>query len=394
MNPVSPLPAIVALLLALATCFLLAKIFGSPADPKRLAAIDGLRGYLAFFVFLHHACIWHFYLQTGRWETPPSNLYTHFGQSSVAVFFMITGFLFFSKILEGRTMPIDWGRLYVSRFLRLVPLYLLAMLLLFMVAAILSGGVAREPISRLASELLAWLVFTIAGAPDINGIEHSFTIVAGVTWSLAYEWFFYFSLPLLALAVKLRPPAAFVALGFCGVAGLAMWGPEMIPLLSFLAGMAASILARSGWFRRFAAGMVSSLLVSVCLVAAVAFFHSANELAPLLLLSLAFALMAAGCGLFGILDHPLSRTLGELAYSMYLLHGIALFVIFKLVLGVQASKSLSPVQHWIVVAGITPILVVICFLAARHVEQPAMRNTTRVTGWLRARFPKARGNGK
>jgi peptidoglycan/LPS O-acetylase OafA/YrhL len=64
----------------------------------RYASLDGLRGYCAFFVFLHHASIWYSYLHTNSWAAPPSHFYNHLGQSGVAIFFMITGFLFFFEI--------------------------------------------------------------------------------------------------------------------------------------------------------------------------------------------------------------------------------------------------------------------------------------------------------
>lgn len=111
MDPVSVLPAIAAFAVAVVTAFILAKRFGEPRPQGRFATIDGLRGFLAFFVFLHHSCIWYFYLRSGKWEVPPSNLYTHFGESSVALFFMITGFLFLSKLIEDRSKKIDWERL-------------------------------------------------------------------------------------------------------------------------------------------------------------------------------------------------------------------------------------------------------------------------------------------
>ena len=125
MDPTSLLPAIGAILLALATAALLPHIIQLPiASPPRYSTIDGLRGYLAFAVFLSHSSIWYFYLHFGRWDVPQSNFYTHLGQSSVTLFFMITGFLFWSKLLDGRVQPIDWSRLYLSRLFRLVPLYL------------------------------------------------------------------------------------------------------------------------------------------------------------------------------------------------------------------------------------------------------------------------------
>lgn len=109
MDPVSPYPAIAALFLGLACAWCIARRAGGPPEQGRFASIDGLRGYLAFFVFLHHSAIWYFCLRTGQWKVPPSNLYTHFGQSSVAMFFMITGFLFSLKLID-RPMESRFGR--------------------------------------------------------------------------------------------------------------------------------------------------------------------------------------------------------------------------------------------------------------------------------------------
>src|SRR5438105_476841 len=116
MDPVHPAFAIAAVLVAVTTAFVLARIFGAPSSEGRYASIDGLRGYLAFFVFVHHSAAWYYFLRTG-WQTP-SNLFSFFGPGCVAFFFMITGFLFFSKLLEAKEKPVDWTKLYMSRVLR------------------------------------------------------------------------------------------------------------------------------------------------------------------------------------------------------------------------------------------------------------------------------------
>lgn len=388
MDPVSPLPAIICLLVAIATAFLLVKQFGPPPGQGRFASIDGLRGYLAFFVFLYHSCVWYFYLRTGHWTVPPSNLYAHFGESSVLLFFMITGFLFFSKLIDGRTKSIDWGRLFISRFLRLVPLYLFVMLLLFLVVAYLSNGEIKEPISKLLDEAFQWLSFTIPGGPNLNGVANTFTITAGVTWSLPYEWIFYLSLPFLALTVRVIPPLPYIAVSIASIAGLAIWHPPHIHsliLVPFLGGIMASILVRSDSFCRFAARKISSFILLGCIAFTVIFYPSAFEAIPLLLLSIAFTLIACGNTVYGILVSPISRILGEISYSIYLLHGILLFVTFNFILGIGYSRTLSPLTHWFSAIAITPFLVSICFLTFRYIESPAMRSTSKLTAWLRSR---------
>lgn len=384
MEVTSPLPSIIALLLAFGVGSLLVKRFGSPPDKGRFATIDGLRGYLAFLVFLHHAVIWYFFLRTGRWEVPPSNLYTHFGQTSVAFFFMITGFLFYTKLLDGRKVGIDWGRLYVSRFLRLFPLYALAIGLMLCVLAWVSDFALQEPLIKIVKDLFRWLTFTMVGAPDLNGFQQTSMILAGVVWSLPYEWFFYFSLPLLALSIGIVPPATYLLLGLIAGVGFWCWGGGAYHLAAFLGGIVAALAARVGFFCRIARMKASSVLIVFLIGVAVARFSTAYAVVPLLLLALAFALMAAGNDVFGVLVNKVSRTLGEMAYSIYLLHGIVLFVTFRLILGLSLAATFSPMQHWLTICCLVPLLLAICYATFRFVEYPAMHGTNRISRALQS----------
>ena len=388
MDPVSPLPALAALIAALATVYSIVKIFGAPPPLGRYLPIDGLRGYLAFCVFLCHACVWYSFLRDGKWLNPPSNLYTHFGQSDVMLFFMITGFLFFSKLLDARNRSIDWGRLFVSRFLRLVPMYLFVMLLLFAIVAVLSGGTLREPVSQLAVDALRWLGFTIYGVPDLNGVEGTSHIVASVTWSLRYEWPFYFALPLMALLLRLRPPLRYIAFGAVATAICVYPMPPawIFPAQAFLGGIAASLLARLDAFRRWAQTPFAAIAIVVLLGVVIVVFPTAFDWRPLALLGVAFSLIAGGNTLFGALTNRVSRTLGEMAYSIYLLHGIVLFVLFTFVLGADRAKGMTAAQHWGVLVAVTPLLIAICYITFRCIEHPAMHSTDAVTASLRAKL--------
>lgn len=384
MEVTSPLPSVIALLLAFGVGSLLVKLFGPPPDQGRFATIDGLRGYLAFMVFLHHAVIWYFFLRTGRWEVPPSNLYTHFGQTSVAFFFMITGFLFYTKLLDGRKNGFDWSRLYVSRFLRLFPMYAVAIGLMLCVLAWVSDFALREPLIKIVKDLLRWLSFTISGAPNLNGYQQTSMIVAGVVWSLPYEWFFYFSLPLLALSIGIVPPTTYLLLGLVAGVGFWRWGGGAYHVAAFLGGIVAALAVRVGFFCRIARTKACSVLIVGLIGVAVACFSTAYAVIPLLLLTLAFALMAAGNDVFGVLVNTASRALGEMAYSIYLLHGILLFVTFRLILGPSLAATFSPSQHWLTICCLVPLLLAICYTTFRFVEYPAMHGTNRISRVLQS----------
>jgi peptidoglycan/LPS O-acetylase OafA/YrhL len=391
MNPVDPWAALLPLAVAALTMRALRPWTRTPAGHERHVALDGLRGYLALFVFVHHACVWRGYLRTGEWVLPSSALLVHMAQASVAMFFMITGFLFASKILDGAVRPIDWGRLYVSRVLRLVPLYLFSVGAMLLAVAAASGWKANEPTARLLAEAAQWASFTALGNPDVNGLRSTWIVTAGVTWSLPYEWFFYLGLPLLALAFRVRVPHALAwAAGACIVAILTTRTPALVHACSFLPGIAAAMLARSPAFRRFAARPEASAIVVACAGVAVAAYPSTYSIVPWALFACAFILVACGNTLFGFLAWRLSRDLGSISYGVYLLHGIVLFAVFRFLVGFAPARELGALGHWTVVAFATPALVAICLAAFRLIELPAMDSTAAVLQRLRARTRWAR----
>lgn len=381
MTPDSPwVAALACVAVALITLWLLEKISPSKLTPGRYLAVDGLRGYLALFVFLHHACVWYFYRGTGRWTAPPSHLFTYFGEGSVVLFFMITAFLFYGKLLDGRAGGgVDWSRLFISRVMRLFPLYLFAMVLIVGLVGMQSGWQLREPVSVLLSQLADWLYLSLPGAPPIN-LTPTNTITAGVTWSLPYEWVWYFFLPWLALLLGLRPSWRTLLLSFavCGSAVLLNWEHRLFRILPFVGGVCAAYAARSIKFRQMFAGPKGAVVVVACLTIAMTSTASAYKIGPLLLLTLAFCIIASGNSLFGVLHLRLSRALGELAYSIYLLHGMLLFITFT-ELARQEGSPISVVDHWMHILLLTPILITLCRLTFRLIETPGNRQVDLLT---------------
>ncbi len=382
-TPLSLLPSAVAILVALLTAFVLSRWFGGPPKAGRFASIDGLRGYLAFFVFLHHSSIWYFYLNTGSWRLPPSNIYTNFGQSSVAVFFMITGFLFYDKIFNERHNGTDWLKLFVSRVLRLTPLYLFTITLLFIIVAVLSSFQLNDSRSSIIQDLLSWLTFTMFGAPDINSVKNTSIIVSAVTWSLPYEWLFYLTLPMLALTTGRVATLPYLLVGVVGVVGFVALSSSPWYLCFFVGGIAAALLVRQDRFCKFATTRAATFLILIAAAVSVTYFPSAYAPAPLALLLLAFALIAGGNSLFGLFLSQVSRTLGEMAYSIYLLHGLLLFVIFRFLVGFERAAQLTATMHWLLVILATPVLVTTCFFTFRFIEQPAMRQSNHITSRIK-----------
>lgn len=378
--------ALIAILVALlSTTFFLRKLV-IPSSHGRFVTLDGLRGYLAFFVFLHHSYIWYYYLHSNIWALPSSRLFVYFGQVGVALFFMITGFLFFNKLLEDRARGIDWLRLYVSRFLRLTPLYLLSMVLLFVIVWVITKNEPTQPTGRIVTDGLKWIGFRVFGAPDLNGLMGTRYIHAGVTWTLPYEWFFYLFLPFVALVIGRRPPIKYLVLAAVAMYIFHSYGYSRDFGWLFLGGMGAAILVRYDRFTIFAISKWATCLIVGAFAWSMTYYQTIYESSvPRLLLITAFCLISAGNSIFGLLQLKVSRAMGEMAYSIYLLHGVLLFVLFRFVLGNANAIELTPLQYWGVIVLVTPVLMVGCGLTFRFIERPAMRRVDTLTQWIRAK---------
>jgi len=388
MGPVSAIYPVIALAFALGTTFLISKIVPLKLTPVQFVPIDGLRGYLAFFVFMHHSAIWYFFLHANKWELPPSNLYIHFGQSSVALFFMITGFLFFDILINGKSKPIDWLRLFVSRIMRLTPIYLMAMFFMIIIVVILTDFSFHESVLKVFEETAAWLLYTIPGTPEINGLINTWRITAGVTWSLVYEWLFYLSLPLMALIFLRLKSSVPVLISASAVVLIIIWlkAPFFIHCISFSGGIVSAFLVRSQKFRDVVSKKIISFFILLCLFSAVAFYATSHSFFPLLLISLAFVSIAGGNTLFGVLNHSLSRIFGKLAYSIYLLHGMVLFVTFRFVVGFTKASVLSAMEHWFIIFCTIVPLIMISYFAHIFIELPGMNSTLTITKRMRDLF--------
>lgn len=376
--------AAVSLAVALATVSVLGPHLGMRLVSGRSAPIDGLRGYAAFFVFISHAAAWFYFVRTGRWSVTPLRVYGNLGSVSVVVFFMITAFLFTTKLLDSRNGTIDWLRMLVSRVMRLTPLYLFAMAVLLLLVGILSGFERSVAWPELLTSVPAWLGFTLAGAPDVNGVRDTWLIIAGVTWSLRYEIFFYLLLPALAVLTRAPAPAAWIAL-VCTVLALLVFAARLTPMLvaPFLGGMLAAWLVRVPRLREWALTSTASMLALVAFFGVIALSRGAFKLAPLALVSFAFFIVAAGNSLFGILSNRSARLLGEVSYSVYLLHAIVLFALVHWGIGVQRLAGMAGPIYWTLIVVVTPVLIALCMFTFVQVERPGIESVERIYGSIR-----------
>ncbi|CAO3458814.1 acyltransferase family protein [Azospirillum largimobile] len=371
----SPLLSVFLFAVAICASWTVLRLVALPLRPHasatgRYAAIDGMRGLLAYAVFIHHGAItWH-YLHTGLWALPPSRLYTHLGQSSVALFFMVTAFLFWDKLLKAGP-DMDWPSFVSSRFYRVYPVYAVAVLLIAVLALASTGFELRTGPLDLLRRLIAWATFK---APPINGMENTGQIVAYATWSLPYELLFYAALPALAFlftsARRLRP--ALVSAVATLILLLYFRSFSLAVLECFLGGIAAAYAIRQPCLVGFARSDRGLAVALAALLAAVTGFETAYAPLPVLGLGLFFIMVAAGQDFRGVLTRQPVLWLGEISYGVYLLHGIMIWAL------ITANAALRPViaedarLYALALAGAGILVVAVASLVHLTVERPTI----------------------
>jgi peptidoglycan/LPS O-acetylase OafA/YrhL len=372
-----PLCLILGLVLIVSASPLMRLADAPPTDTKsRVENLDGLRGFLALAVFFSHTLVYHNYLIGGRWALTASPTFTMLGEAGVSVFFMITGYLFWSQLLGKEGKP-DWVKLYVGRLFRILPLYWFAVGLVIVGVVCHTGPRLYVPLSSLAAELAQWAAGGLRREIPINGYVDAPVLIAGVTWTLGYEWKFYAALLPLSLLARAKgwlrlAPLLLLAcvLGYLFVRARPPGGDLIVCCALFLSGMtAASVKAidlKPAWANHLASATVVAVVIGVFVL-----FNDIYAPAPIALLAACFYLVVSGATGFGLLRTQPARRLGNISFGIYLLQGPVLAATF-LVPGARSFALSSPLAHWIVMTldGIALVLVA----AAIHalVERPGI----------------------
>jgi len=345
----------------------------SEISGKRFHSIDGLRGFLAIFVMYHHAVINYFYYSTGHWTTPPSRLATLFGQGGVAMFFMVTALLFWSRALasDGR---MDLQKFFWSRLMRMVPMYVVAASALIITALALTHFRLTYSPMQLIKDASAWLLFTFPGMPNINGLSNT-ALLNTVFWSLVYEWKFYLIFPLMVFFARGRSSWVLLIVS----AMLIEWYTATNVEWYFIYGaLTATIFAKFPEIKRFFAGAIGSFLAIATLVLIFQSTPTAYSPAAAPLFFVVFFIIASGNTMFGVLTSRPARMLGMISYSVYLLHNFLLYLAFRLVNHYQGVETLAAPTYWIITGGVAATVISLSAVTYRFVEFP----------FLKARQPK------
>lgn len=353
--------------------------------PAVIHSLTSLRYIAAVWVVFFH--FKQYFPQSGLESLPLLQL----GYLGVDFFFILSGFVlahvYLDKIAARR---FDYWGFVVRRFARVYPMHLLCLFL-----TIVLGVVA----ARLGWQFAVWDPTTFLGADRGETIRalfanvtliHAWGATKGLTfnlpsWSISAEWFAYLLFPAVVLAVGQRrlPSVLAVVASLVFLVGLALaheillrrslfettWNMGVLRILpEFTLGVA---LRHWGGVFTLGPRMARPAFFASCALLVVLLMVQAPALAAVLVLAL-IVLLAADAerqsGL-GPMCHPFPVLLGEVSYSVYMLHfpiGVAL-----LDFGLRSqSAAAMPLAIGLIVATIV-LITVLSWLSHRFFEIPA-----------------------
>ena len=172
-----------------------AKPLAAVSRRAQIPALDGVRGLAILLVVIHNAS-W-VLADSARLPMKLVISATAAGWIGVQLFFVLSGFLITSILLETRRSEHYLRNFYVRRVLRIFPLYYA-----FLFVALVIAPRFADPDWAVVAHKNQWWLWTFTfnwGAPlghGINGLSHF--------WSLAVEEQFYFFWPFLVLLLSRR----------------------------------------------------------------------------------------------------------------------------------------------------------------------------------------------
>lgn len=311
----------------------------APRLQGHLPVLDGVRGLAVLMVVFFHTTHLSDQSAVGRatWWLAGA------GWTGVDLFFVLSGFLITGILWEAKGRPFYFRNFYMRRFLRIFPLYYLALAVSFLVLPSLAHRLGLD--ERITTDGATWYLLYLSNFYQL-WVETTHPIL-GVVWSLAIEEQFYIVWPFLIAAVSYRGAirlclgtialALLVRLGltaagasiestyvvtFCRVDSLAVGA-----LLSLALRHPEGLGLKAFPWMRYAVWASVPVVLTLVVLPVGPTFHLVNRTFGYTAIAVLFAAgvykavaVAPGHLLNRFLSSKLLRTYGKYSYAIYLIH--------------------------------------------------------------------------
>lgn len=292
-------------------------------NKKNNNQIEGWRYILSFCVVFCHYVFSYYFVNNNMWIAPGYNFTCNLGAFGVSQFFMITSYLFWGRNFSDSK---EYIKMIIKRYFRIFPISFISSFLCIIISII--SIISNKNFSHASINLTNILWWFDAGSvnyrPDFSEFKKSRFINAGVTWTLHWEWIFYFILPLVCFFRNIFSIFIIILIytflsfeNICQSIGLCFLGGALtiyIPKYKF----------SKIWF---------IFLVFLCFYIG----KQAISLETIPFGCMLFYIISNNENKFKILNIKSIKRMGRISYSIYLIHGILWFIMFKFLKLLKAS---------------------------------------------------------
>lgn len=336
---------------------------------ERIPRLDGLRGLAAFVVMFAH------YFAEVEHGIKALNL----GWVGVSVFFVLSGYLIGSLILDNKNQAGFLRRFYFRRSVRILPVYLITVMFTSLALYLFRD----EPWVTPAFDLVFYLTFTQNFAVAFLGVGNTWLVP---TWTLAVEEQFYLLLPilmlitpqrwLLTLLIGLIACSVMFRLGVYEVNRVAAYVllPGRADLL--LSGVVLALLQSRMDLSRYTMALRVIPMVALWALLIVALIDSQRLFAVInpLLLGIGVACFIAGQTLCiperRDLDNAVMVFLGKISYALYLFHQPINGLLHGVLLG--SKPDVDTLAQVLVTVMAVILSIAAAYLSWRMLENPLL----------------------
>jgi peptidoglycan/LPS O-acetylase OafA/YrhL len=355
-----------------------------PSAQKRIPELDGLRGIAVLMVISFH------YINNQLVKAtsfPGKVLYklTSFGWMGVDLFFVLSGFLIGTILINNRGSKNYFSTFYVRRIVRIIPNYYLLILLFVIISAIplfssdyfLSGN----------RVIPVWAYLLMVHNILIAHLQNFGNTSISITWSIGVEEQFYIIFPFLIFLLKEKWLPWLLGIAIIAAPLIRMQYTNWIPAYVLLPCRMDSIAfgALIAYLNHYYSlrelvkkniVLVSSVLILDGLIC----FYLFQRFGDLgVFRNTLFAIIFSGMVVFAlvykqsfygtILRYSRLVWIGTISYSLYLFHDMILGI-SKVLAGSGGSNALESIKGFLVSAAALAVSIAFSWMVYRRLETP------------------------
>lgn len=321
------------------------------ATPRRIAALDGLRGIAILLVILFHVDLG---LNPADPFAATLSRIAKCGWIGVDIFFVLSGFLITGILLDSKMSPSYYCTFYARRILRIFPLYYLTLAAVFFVVPWFIGEKSERMQFLFDHQLWFWSFLSNAGyVVERRAFGNADWLWLDHFWSLALEEQFYVIWPFVIRRLSCRQIVQVsvamvgcslllrIGLASIGMRPSALYFPTPCRLDGLAVGSILAVVKRSLLSPIYHKMLISSLASAIAVLSGILIYRGGLFFHDKLCLTIGLTAISitagglvwwassvsTGLGSTGI-QNPLLLAMGKYSYGIYVLHHLLLPILF------------------------------------------------------------------